>query len=158
MTAVRRLTANPDRSLAEIVWEQRAQIAGLLATVAGLEERVARQEAALRVMAPPPSLPGAGAEATAPKAKPPRRAVVSLVMLGGKVRQIVEAVAAQHGVKPQDILGPDRTHYVAMARQEVMYHARLAGLSLAQIGRALGRDHSTVLAGIAAHKRRAGIE
>ena len=82
----------------------------------------------------------------------------ALVMQGGALRQIVEAAALRHGVALRDILGPGRTQAAAFARQEVMYQARLTGLSLHQIGRALGRDHTTVMAGIAAHKRRAGIE
>lgn len=154
MTAVRRLTANPNRSLAEIVWEQRAEIAALQASVAGLQAVVARQGDAIKAL----RLSAPKAPAAAPNGPLPRAPAATLVMLGGTVRQIVDAVAAQHGVGAREILGSDRTRYVVLARQEVMYHARLAGLSLAQIGRAMGRDHTTVMAGIEAHKRRAGLE
>ena len=47
-----------------------------------------------------------------------------------------------------------------MARHEAMWRvAKKMPLSLAQIGRVFGRDHSTVIAGIAKHNlRRAGGE
>ena len=65
------------------------------------------------------------------------------------------AVAAEsYMVSRDDILA--RTHVsavVADARQQVMANAHEAGCSSTQIGHVLGRDHTTVLHGIAAHQR-----
>jgi chromosomal replication initiation ATPase DnaA len=38
-----------------------------------------------------------------------------------------------------------------------MYEARKAGLSYPQIGRALGRDHSTVIDGVRAEEKRRAL-
>lgn len=48
---------------------------------------------------------------------------------------------------PMQILGPGRSRHVSFARAAIAYWARrLSGLSLPQIGRALGnRDHTTIL-------------
>ena len=65
------------------------------------------------------------------------------------------AVAAEMYLVPvDDILAPTHVSAAAAdARQQVMAHAREAGCSSVQIGHFLGRDHTTVLHGIAAHQR-----
>ena len=70
-------------------------------------------------------------------------------------RAITEAATA-HGVAPHRVAGPDRDRPAAQARQDVYLALREAGWTLPEIGRALKRDHTTVLHGIAeAQKRRA---
>lgn len=75
------------------------------------------------------------------------------------VRDTLRAAAAAHGVTVEDLRGAGREQRIAYARQDAM--ARLRGLdvygrrpSLAQVGRWLNRDHSTVLHGIRAHEAR----
>lgn len=70
------------------------------------------------------------------------------------VRDIVRAVAAEYGVSAVDILGPSRERVVSIPRQEAMRRAYEDGLTLAEIGRALGRDHTTVMHGIAVARLR----
>ncbi len=61
--------------------------------------------------------------------------------------QILAAVAADFGARPEALYGRRRTQSVVMPRQVAMYLTRqLTGLSLVEIGRSFGgRDHSTVL-------------
>lgn len=62
------------------------------------------------------------------------------------VADIVTAVADAFGVSAKELLGPSRLKTVMLARQTAVYLARTVGkLSLPAVGRAFGRDHSTVL-------------
>jgi chromosomal replication initiator protein len=64
---------------------------------------------------------------------------------------IQEAAAAAFNLSRQRLLARDRSPKVALARQIAMYLAReLTDVSLPEIGRGFGRDHSTV---VHAHKR-----
>lgn len=81
-----------------------------------------------------------------------------LVLHGGRLRELARQVGEARGITVPVILGRCRLGPVVMARQEVMYLAECEGLALSQIARAMGRDHSTIRSGIAAHKRRAGLE
>lgn len=59
---------------------------------------------------------------------------------------IVEKIAAYYNLSVEDILGKGKTKNIANARQTAIYLMRkLTGLTLAEIGSALNRDHSTVL-------------
>ncbi len=71
---------------------------------------------------------------------------------------ILQQVAEKHAVPIHEITGARRTKRIAYARQEVMYRARAeTRLSTPQIGMRLGgRDHTTVIYGIAAFARRTG--
>jgi chromosomal replication initiation ATPase DnaA len=61
---------------------------------------------------------------------------------------VLRRISRATGIHPRDILGPSRARDVSFARQAVMYWARrLAWLSLPQIAREIGRDHTTVLHG-----------
>ena len=73
------------------------------------------------------------------------------------VLKIVDAVAEATGIPAKHILSKSRTAPVARARQIVMYEARKAGLSYPQIGRALGRDHSTVVMGVRTEEKRRAL-
>jgi chromosomal replication initiation ATPase DnaA len=73
--------------------------------------------------------------------------------------ELVMAVCRLRGVSPDDLCGNRRTKAVSYARHEVW--ASIHALphrhySYVEIGRIFGRDHSTVLAGVRAHHRRAG--
>ncbi len=63
--------------------------------------------------------------------------------------RVLAEVASFFGVKIEDLKGKRRTQKVALPRQVAMYLMReMGGLSLVEIGRALGgRDHTTVLHG-----------
>lgn len=55
----------------------------------------------------------------------------------------------------EQLNGPERTRHVADARQFVAYWAsRLTGLSQPQIGKLIGRDHTTVLHGCKAYREK----
>lgn len=62
-----------------------------------------------------------------------------------KSREIIRAVALEHGLQPRDLLGRDRFGHFIAARREAMVRLREAGFSYPQIGRFLGRDHSTIV-------------
>ena len=64
-------------------------------------------------------------------------------------RRLVAAVAREHEVTPEQILGKGRSHHIVDARMECMYRMRVELLmSPPNIGDKLGRDHSTVLHGV----------
>ena len=62
---------------------------------------------------------------------------------------IIEVVAGQHGLSPEDLTGARRSRDIAAPRQIAMYLCReMTGLSTTDIGRAFGnRDHTTVMHG-----------
>ena len=73
----------------------------------------------------------------------------------GRARRIVKQEAEKAGVCREDIFADDRTRQAIIARHSVMHRLRVElGWSLGQIGQHLGRDHTTILHGIRAHKRR----
>jgi chromosomal replication initiator protein len=77
-----------------------------------------------------------------PSSLPPREATLEAIQ---------EAAAAAFDLSRDRLLARDRSPKVAMARQIAMYLAReLTDVSLPEIGRGFGRDHSTV---VHAHKR-----
>jgi chromosomal replication initiator protein len=77
-----------------------------------------------------------------PSSQPPRAA---------SLEAIQEASASAFDLSRERLLARDRSPKVALARQIAMYLAReLTDVSLPEIGRGFGRDHSTV---VHAHKR-----
>ena len=62
---------------------------------------------------------------------------------------IIEIVARQYSVNPEDITGKKRSQEIALPRQVAMYLCRrMTSMSTTSIGRAFGgRDHTTVLYG-----------
>lgn len=68
------------------------------------------------------------------------------VALPQRRREILKEVAQKHVVAPQAILGKSRHKPIVLARFEYVYrlHEEM-GLSFAEIGRVLGRDHTTAL-------------
>lgn len=71
-----------------------------------------------------------------------------------RMRDIARAVAQQNEITLDDILGASRQRAFAWPRQTVMLLASEAGFSNPQIGRFLGRDHTTVLSGVRAARAR----
>lgn len=68
---------------------------------------------------------------------------------GPVIARLVEAAAAEFGVRAAAVFGPQRGAQLARARQVVMYIAAVRQhRSLPQIGRSLARDHSTVWHGV----------
>lgn len=74
--------------------------------------------------------------------------------------EIVADVAARHDLHPELLIGPSRLRHLVIARQEAMAEAHATGrYSLPRIGRYLGgRDHTTVLHGVRAHRERSELE
>lgn len=70
------------------------------------------------------------------------------------VRDIVDRVALETGISASLIYGRGRRLAVCEARQRVMFEAHSAGLGAMAIGRAIGRDYSTVTHGIAREMER----
>jgi chromosomal replication initiation ATPase DnaA len=71
---------------------------------------------------------------------------------------LVDDVCRRRGVPRALLAGRTRTQSVSRARQEVwwlMRHHPERHYSLLEIARLFGRDHATILAGLAAHGRRA---
>lgn len=66
------------------------------------------------------------------------------------VARIIEVVAAYHGMRSKDLVGPTRQRQITRARQIAMFLARShLQMSLPELGRAFGgRDHTTVLASV----------
>ena len=66
-------------------------------------------------------------------------------------------LAARYAVPVRDMLGDSMERRLSEPRQHLMYEMRERGLSYPVIARLLKRDHTTVLFGVRAHKRRAGL-
>ena len=63
-------------------------------------------------------------------------------------------VCVDAGVSPKDVMGTGRLAKVCRVRQRLFYDFRAEGMSLPEIGRFFGRDHTTVLHGVNAEKER----
>ncbi len=72
------------------------------------------------------------------------------------IAAIVAEVSEATGISATDIMGTRKWAQISAARQMVYYIAHRNGMSLPEIGRAFGRDHTTVLHGINAEKARRG--
>lgn len=67
---------------------------------------------------------------------------------------IIAEVAAKYGVLPVLILSDCSARIASRPRQEVMWRLVGLGYSTLEVGRALNRDHSTVVHGARMHKAR----
>jgi chromosomal replication initiator protein len=61
------------------------------------------------------------------------------------IDKIIAASARHFGVATTEILGASRFQTIAMARHVAMYLSRETRASFPEIGRAFGRDHTTVM-------------
>jgi len=105
-------------------------------------------------------LPRRGAVTSYAAIRPPRRRdrfrdslKDSLKDSGGASRPVsipatIARIAAAHGVGPRDLLGRTRLSHIVDARRDLYHALRVSGLSLTQIGAAVGRDHTTVMTGL----------
>ncbi len=65
------------------------------------------------------------------------------------LREILGEVAAQHGLSPADVAAPGRPKERVAARAEFYYRAMMeTAASLPRIARAVGREHSSVIAAV----------
>lgn len=98
-------------------------------------ERAARLEAE-RMATLPKSAPVAETE--------PESTVIAFV---SPVREIINDVAARHGLTYQDIIGASRFKNIVTARMDaiVEVHKARPTMSLGQLGKAFHRDHTTIL-------------
>lgn len=60
------------------------------------------------------------------------------------IEDVIECTAKRFGFEATDILGRSRTQMLARARAVAMHEARMLGFSYVEIGKAFGRDHTTV--------------
>ena len=79
---------------------------------------------------------------------------VSIRLTRHTLSRVLEVVASRHGLTPDEVLSQRRTRRIAYGRQELMAELRRLRYSLPEIGRMLGKDHTTVLHGVRAHERR----
>jgi len=80
---------------------------------------------------------------------------VSALFPPSGIQDLIEAAAALEGGSTADVMGPDRKRRASRSRQAAMWLAfKMTPRSLSDIGRALGRHHTTVLYGIRAYERR----
>lgn len=75
----------------------------------------------------------------------------------GDLGALLREVGMRHGVSPELILGKSQSLWITAARHEVMWRLFADGFGYSAIGRMLGRDPSTVIAGVARHCERAGL-
>ncbi|MEE8558170.1 MAG: DnaA/Hda family protein [Myxococcota bacterium] len=72
---------------------------------------------------------------------------------------VLDVVARHYGLRTRDLRGTERTEPKRTARRLAAYLLRVrCGLSFPQIGRQLGRHHTTVLHAVRETERRLGIE
>lgn len=70
-------------------------------------------------------------------------------------RQILNAVSQEHNISVRDLIGDGRFREMVAARQDAMWRMRRSGMTYAAIGRRLGgRDHATIMWGVARHEAR----
>lgn len=72
-----------------------------------------------------------------------------------RIDRMLVGICERHGVTKNEVLGRGRTAIVASARNELMAQLWRSGVPLAEIGRLLDRDHTTVLAGV---RRALGVD
>jgi chromosomal replication initiation ATPase DnaA len=73
---------------------------------------------------------------------------------------LVSDVCKRRGVTLDEVCGRARSQAISRARQEVWWRIRHhpeRSYSYPEIARLFARDHSTILAGISAHERRASL-
>lgn len=71
-------------------------------------------------------------------------------------QRIIASVADKHGLTVADLRGRSQRYRIAHARQEAFFELMRHGYSSPLIGSWFGRDHTTVLHGVCAHRNRIG--
>lgn len=74
------------------------------------------------------------------------------------VQEIVRDTCRKHGVPIYDLMSPDQTRKVAMARREAMYRVKAAKpmTPATRLGRWFRRDHTTVIYALARYQQEHG--
>jgi chromosomal replication initiation ATPase DnaA len=76
----------------------------------------------------------------------------------GELLAIVKRIAAAHDVTVDELLGPSREAAPAHARQALWATLHERGhWSYPRLGKTFGRDHTTIIAGVNAHRDRMGL-
>lgn len=74
--------------------------------------------------------------------------------LDAAAKELAQVVAREHGLELAELIGGrGRAPYLVRARRDFWARLRAAGRSLPEIGRLVGRDHSTVLNSLRAYER-----
>lgn len=75
----------------------------------------------------------------------------------GELLGLVKRIAKAHQVTPDELLGPSREQGASHARQALWSALHERGhWSFSRLGKVFGRDHSTVMFGVAEHRKRNG--
>jgi len=69
---------------------------------------------------------------------------------------VLADVSVKHDILPSQITGRSRERHLVLARDEIVYRARMEGYSYESIGVFLNRDHTTIIAAERRHRRRVG--
>lgn len=115
---------------------------------------------ALRVLPPPPKPVNLAVPAFIyEEAIGPRKPVLCEVVVPDStaaiVRRIVQEVGEKHGLTREQLCGEGRAKHLAWARHEMFWRLRRETTwSLPRLGRALNRDHTSLLNGIRKHQAR----
>lgn len=84
------------------------------------------------------------------------RAMIAAIKGRAHIRAIAKHVCAEAGMKIPDIMGRSREAHLCRVRELIWFIAHENGVSLPQIGRVFGRDHTTILNGLRNEKARRG--
>lgn len=78
------------------------------------------------------------------------------VGVGGRkpIMEIAKEVCAERGVPMGPVLGIKRRYGITEARQEIYYRCLAEGYSTTQVGKRLGKHHTTVIDGARAYAQR----
>jgi hypothetical protein len=156
---------------ADFIWKKRAEgvpesaIARMIGRPLADVQRITRAEGLVIAEAGPPPEPptpkevarGRSEHRAARKAEPAEPSTPTPIRrMPPRVRDYVRAIAAEHRVTMEEMIGQSRTRRVAHARQDAFNALYSTGrYSLALIGSWFGgRDHTTVLWGIRQDERR----
>lgn len=86
------------------------------------------------------------------------RAEVAQVIAAHRHQDELQAFLERCRFSLDDLRAKDNRQAVSAARQELMWHLRMAGWSYPKIGRLLHRDHSTIYAGVQRWEGRSAVE
>jgi chromosomal replication initiation ATPase DnaA len=71
---------------------------------------------------------------------------------------LVRSVSEHYGIRhPETLLGRSRHARIAFARHHLAWELKELGYSFPEVGRALGRDHTTIMASCRTFERACGI-
>lgn len=125
---------------------EKRRIEALQRRIKTLERKVEKQGEAVDAAAIRQSLYGAHIDRKPRELS--RQERVKLASFGPTFRRIVMRICRAFGVYPVELFSERRNHELTLPRFAVAYWTcRLTKLSLPQIGKLMGRDHTTVLYG-----------